>query len=96
MDTALLRDWELIPQGFSFGSGGLFTSLPDLVFACVHACVHVCVQMCVYYVLWVCMGVEHGCGICGICVSVVGLFEVGVGVIVECVCVCGACFLWCL
>lgn len=37
------------------------------------------------------MGVEHVCGVCGICVSVVGLFGVGVGVIVECVYVCGAC-----
>lgn len=35
---ALLRDWELVLQGFRFG--GFFTSLPSLVFAHTHMHVH--------------------------------------------------------
>lgn len=43
---ALLRDWELVPQGFRFGSGGLFTSFPSLAFACTCVCTCVFIICC--------------------------------------------------
>lgn len=46
MATALLRDGELVPQGFRFGSGGLFTALPSLVFACTCVCTCVFIICC--------------------------------------------------